>query len=61
MFLLFATNNCFPTSDEKLLALFEFSRFFGTKGGGGATVACVLYASFFKIGGCLKLHHRLLQ
>ncbi len=28
LFLLFANNNCFPTSDEKLLALFEFRRFF---------------------------------
>jgi hypothetical protein len=23
LFLLYATNNCFPTSDEKLLAVFE--------------------------------------
>ena len=28
LFLLFANNNCFPTSEEKLLALFEFRRFF---------------------------------
>ncbi len=28
LFLLFANNNCFPKSDEKLLALFEFRRFF---------------------------------
>jgi hypothetical protein len=31
-------------SDEKLLVLFEFRRFFGSWGGGGATHACgVLY------------------
>jgi hypothetical protein len=28
LFLLFANNNCFPMSDEKLAALFEFCRFF---------------------------------
>ncbi len=32
LFLLFANNNCFPTSEEKLLALFEFRRFFGCWG-----------------------------
>jgi hypothetical protein len=46
LFLLFANNNCFPTSEEKLLALFEFRRFFGSWGGG--TLACgVLYRKLF--------------
>jgi hypothetical protein len=43
----FANNNCFPTSEEKLLALFEIHRFFGSWGG-GETLACgVLYRKFF--------------
>ncbi len=49
LFLLFATNNCFPTSDEKLLALFEFCWFFWNQRGGGqqSLVMCGI-ASFFK-------------
>jgi hypothetical protein len=50
VFLLFANNNCFPTLDEKLVALFEFRRFLWNQrgGGGGATLACdVLYRKFF--------------
>jgi hypothetical protein len=39
LFLLFENNNYFPMSDEKLEALFEFYRFFGTKGGEGGTLA----------------------
>ncbi len=35
MFLLYASNYCFPTSDENFLALFEFRRFFWNWGGGG--------------------------
>jgi hypothetical protein len=30
LFLLFANNNCFPMSDGKLVALFEFRRFYIT-------------------------------
>jgi hypothetical protein len=48
LFLLFANNNCFPTSEENFLALFEFRRFFGSWGGGGTTLACgVLYRKLF--------------
>ncbi len=62
LFLLFANNNCFPTSEEKLLALFEFRRFFGSWGGGQHSLVVCCIASFFKkFGGFLKLHHRWLQ
>jgi hypothetical protein len=59
LFLLFADNNWFPTSDKKLLALFESRRFFWTQGGGAALASGVLY--FKKVGRFLKLHHRSLQ
>jgi hypothetical protein len=61
LFLLFAYNNCFSTLEEKLLALFEFRRFFLEPKGGGTRLCAVLllYAVsqvFFKVGGFLKLH-----
>ncbi len=34
LFLLFANNNCFPTSDDKFLALFEFRIFLALRGVG---------------------------
>jgi hypothetical protein len=58
LFLLFANNNWFPKSDEKLLALFELRRFFRTSGGGGQhslVVCCLLYGKLFlKVGGFFK-------
>ncbi len=39
LFLFFANNNCFPTSDEKVLALFECSQIFVWNWGRG-TLAC---------------------
>jgi hypothetical protein len=47
LFLIFANNNCFPTSEEKLLALFEFRRFFGSWWGRAPLACGVLYRKFF--------------
>ncbi len=48
LFLLFANNICFPMSEEKLLALFEFSRFLEAGGGQHSLVVCCI-ASFFLV------------
>jgi hypothetical protein len=48
--LLFANNNCFPTSDDKFLALFKFRSFFlALRGGGNTRLWCAVWCitSFF--------------
>jgi hypothetical protein len=63
LFLLFANNNCFPTSEEKLLAfLFEFRRFFGNWGGWGNTrLWCAVSQAFFKVWRIFKAESPMIE
>jgi hypothetical protein len=56
LFLSFALNNCYPTSDEKLLAAFELIWGIFT-----IVKPTIRLVSFDMFGGFLKLHHRSLQ